>query len=415
MAEYDPNYVPERDVWQQWSDRLGSLGMTLIGAGQKITPQQRAQIFSEGAKYMQTNNAGMLNAAQARLYNQQAKDKFDDKQRAERAREMLRAMGLGGSDAVLADLSPEEYAKAKFNVANRQPTQYEFYNRLLDQNGIKGPDKLQYFFPEVTQNNRMQEYFYGPGGVQSSPLPDLPDATATPSVAPAAMPRPMSPGAQAGTMIGGGGQPQPAPVQPAQPTQPTQPTQPKRMSTVPEDVSPSRAFGFGPFVTDKAVVPWQASVSNELKGDAKAFDRASSYINRLNQDIAGALAVDTNGRPTNYTLKLQNDPKFQPKAGGFGMSPDMAASRYEDALYELKQAHAEHEAEAQRLAAAKDYRGAMKLKSQAANIANTYRRVFDFTLKLKQEIGQVSDGFEGTYGGTIIAPNGAKITPMGGQ
>lgn len=488
MAEYNPNdYVPERDVWQQWSDRLGSLGMTLIGAGQKITPQQRAQIFSEGAKYMQTNNTGMLNAAQARLYNMQAKDKFDDKQRAEKAREMLRGLNLTGQDAVLADLDPYEYSKlttqqkirlaelrqaqdytlaaqaqnhgfrtteigmqhdnalkqgvqnhdfrkaelgmqfdntlksnaqnhdfrkAELGIANdyatgrdeknhafrlvelmkqnqyRPKTLAEMQNAALDDAGVKGPARLSYLFPENMRFNALNNAVSG--------LPADPDATpaAPQQGAAGAIPLgPNTPPSVAASVavppnVGGG-----APAQPQ--------TNPFRASS---------AFGMGSAINRITALPYQAAIGESLEGNTKAVDDAKAYVDRLNTKIMGAMAENVQGRPTNYTIKTQKE--LLPDTTSPLMTPDMALKRYEYILQDLKRQYLEHHASMTGNAGSGNGGEALRQKARADDILNTYREVQKFTERLKTELGKNGSPFR-VEGNTIIAPNGARITPAG--
>ena len=72
-------------------DKLGQLGMLLLAGGQRMTPQMRGQILSQGASAMGGTSAAMLNQAQARLAGAKAQEAQQDATRRDEFRQRIAA------------------------------------------------------------------------------------------------------------------------------------------------------------------------------------------------------------------------------------------------------------------------------------------------------------------------------------
>lgn len=90
--------------------RLGSVGMLLMAAGQKMTPRERATILAQAPQYMDGVQRDAMTAAQARLMNMQGQAAQNAMARQEelKARAPELAKQLGFDEKAAGYLTPEQ-------------------------------------------------------------------------------------------------------------------------------------------------------------------------------------------------------------------------------------------------------------------------------------------------------------------
>jgi hypothetical protein len=71
IAAPTADQLQQQDMQEAGMQRLGSLGMLLMAAGQRMTPRERATILAQAPQYMDGMQRDAASAAQARLINMQ--------------------------------------------------------------------------------------------------------------------------------------------------------------------------------------------------------------------------------------------------------------------------------------------------------------------------------------------------------
>lgn len=127
-AEIDPRYgVPRADVRQAQAGLLGNLGATLLAAGQRISPAQRAQLLGQLGPQMGQFSTDIYNAAQRR-YQQGMLEEAKAKRAAEETQRILeekqKAQLLENQAAFGAMLQPTYVSETEGGEMREVPSAY---------------------------------------------------------------------------------------------------------------------------------------------------------------------------------------------------------------------------------------------------------------------------------------------------
>ena len=119
-------------------DKLGQMGALLMAAGQRMTPQQRGQILSQGVNVMGNTGAQLQNAAQARLMGTKAQQAQDELSRQDDFKKQVAANPailekLGITPEQFQLMGPEAVADALKTRMSRDPVQQALAMAQLQQ------------------------------------------------------------------------------------------------------------------------------------------------------------------------------------------------------------------------------------------------------------------------------------------
>lgn len=126
----------ERDSQTALFDKMGQMGALLLASGQRMTPQMRGQILSQGANVMGGTGQSMLNSAQARLMNAKAQEAQID---AERRDEFRRKIAADPSILQKLNVTQDQYnlmgmdavTKALEAQMSRDPSDVAYKNAMV--------------------------------------------------------------------------------------------------------------------------------------------------------------------------------------------------------------------------------------------------------------------------------------------
>jgi len=105
IAAPTADQLQQQDMQEAGMQRLGSVGMLLMAAGQRMTPRERATILAQAPQYMDGMQRDAMTAAQARLLNMQGRVAQDELTRTEALRQKfndpnyLNSIGLSPEQA----------------------------------------------------------------------------------------------------------------------------------------------------------------------------------------------------------------------------------------------------------------------------------------------------------------------------
>lgn len=263
-------------------DQLGSVGMALLAAGQRMQPSQRAQILAGAAGSMGGVTRSALSNAQARLMNAQYQQSMDKQGRANSTLQaILQSDKYTQEEKAYAAADLNGFLAQKFDVANRR-------NPMQDQ-----IDTLRQF--GATDADIRRKMIGDPRHFTNTGVYDSDTNTFTPYPA----------------LMNG--------VEQGPDSLPTD--QLDAASDVP--LKPGQAFGVkGVFNTlTNAVRGVLGTTTPTDDANREAYTSVLNHKNELND----ALATTFDGRKTNYTIK-RSDIMAAPDK--FWTSPNMAVSDF---------------------------------------------------------------------------------------
>lgn len=249
----------QADMRQAVMDQLGSVGMALLAAGQRMSPEQRANILAGAAGSMGGVTRSALSNAQARLMNAQYQQSMDRQGRSNATLQaILQSDKYTPEEKAYAAADLNGFLAQKFNVANRR-------NPMQDQ-----IDTLRQFGATDDQIRRKligDSRHYTNAGVYDS---------------------------ETNTFT-----PYPALMQGIEETPGSLPADRLAVDDVP--IKPGQAFGVkGVWNTIEGAVRGVLGTETETnKANREAYTALTSHKNELND----ALATTFDGRKTNYTIK----------------------------------------------------------------------------------------------------------------
>lgn len=123
IAAPTADQLQQQDMQEAGMQRLGSVGMLLMAAGQKMTPRERATILAQAPQYMDGVQRDAMTAAQARLMNMQGQAAQNAMARQEelKARAPELAKQLGFDEKAAGYLTPEQLQEIYVKKATQDP------------------------------------------------------------------------------------------------------------------------------------------------------------------------------------------------------------------------------------------------------------------------------------------------------
>jgi len=127
----------DRDSQTALFDKMGQMGALMVAAGQRMTPEMRGQILSQGVHAMGNTPSSMLNSAQARLMNAKAqeaqqtqaqRDEFQKKIAADPS--ILEKLRITPDQYAL--MGPEAVTEAMKAQLSRDPTDIAYKNAMIE-------------------------------------------------------------------------------------------------------------------------------------------------------------------------------------------------------------------------------------------------------------------------------------------